>query len=162
MACTTLEWTIRPAATGDAAAMRQCVHDAYSHYIDRMGQTPGPILDDYEAVVRREGSFVSVTPSGTVVGILVMIESATRMLLDNVAVAPGCQGQGLGAALLQLADQYTLERGFRELELYTHEKMTENIAMYGRAGFEETRRIEEKGFARVYMRKVLTPEAKQR
>ena len=154
-----IDWSIKPAAPADAAAMRQCVHEAYVHYVERMGQTPGPMLDDYDAVASREGSFVAMTAAGDVVGILVMIKSPAQMLLDNIAVAPTCQGQGLGAALLKLADQYALDHGFSALDLYTHEKMTENIAMYARAGFTETHRVNEEGFARVYMRKVLDPKA---
>ncbi len=33
--------------------------------------------------------------------------------------------------------------------------MTENIALYGRLGFRGTGRVNEKGFERVYMAKVL-------
>jgi len=43
--------------------------------------------------------------------------------------------------------------GFAELRLYTHEAMSENIALYRRLGFEETRRRQEDGYDRVFMRK---------
>ena len=45
--------------------------------------------------------------------------------------------------------------GYRELRLYTHEKMTENIALYLRVGFAETGRAQEAGYDRVFMTKHL-------
>lgn len=44
-------------------------------------------------------------------------------------------------------------RGYPEIRLYTHECMVENIAMYPRLGYEESHRVTEKGYARIYMRK---------
>ena len=35
---------IRPAVTGDAAAVRDVVHAAYAHYVARIGKPPGPML----------------------------------------------------------------------------------------------------------------------
>ena len=46
-------------------------------------------------------------------------------------------------------------KGFTAIELYTHELMTENIALYRRLGYEEFARRAEKGYKRVYMRKAL-------
>ena len=116
------------------------------------------MLDDYVAVAARRGAFVAVTDSSSkqpaadeIVGVLVLIESADGILLDNIAVHPTRQGSGIGAKLLGLADDYALKLGFDALNLYTHELMTENIAMYQRAGFVETKRVSEHGFARVYM-----------
>ena len=40
--------------------------------------------------------------------------------------------------------------------LYTHVLMVENVAIYRRLGFEETHRVTEKGYDRVYMAKDLT------
>lgn len=41
------------------------------------------------------------------------------------------------------------------IRLYTHERMLENIKIYGKLGYQETRRAVEDGFARVFMRKSL-------
>ena len=42
-----------------------------------------------------------------------------------------------------------------ELRLYTHETMTENIALYTRLGFAETGRGHDAGYDRVFMTKRL-------
>lgn len=45
--------------------------------------------------------------------------------------------------------------GFDTVTLYTNERMTENIELYKKLGFEETERRLEKGYHRVYMRKTV-------
>ncbi len=56
---------------------------------------------------------------------------------------------------MQFAETEARRRGYDHIRLYTHVLMTENIAIYRRAGYVETHRIAEKGFDRVYMTKNL-------
>jgi hypothetical protein len=63
----------------------------------------------------------------------------------------------VGCTLLELADAEAMLQGYGELHLYTHETMTENIALYTRIGWIETHRGEQDGYARVLMRKPLLP-----
>ena len=83
----------------------------------------------------------------------------TCLLLDNIAVHPDYQGLGIGRALLERADAEALCQGYGALRLYTHETMTENIALYTRNGWVETHRGHHAGYARVFMRKRLSPPA---
>jgi hypothetical protein len=46
--------------------------------------------------------------------------------------------------------------GFDSIYLHTHEKMTENIALYSRIGYAEYDGRRQDGFSLVYMRKPLT------
>ena len=46
--------------------------------------------------------------------------------------------------------------GLPETRLYTHERMTANIAFYTRLGYDQVVRRVEDGFARVFMRKLLS------
>ena len=68
---------------------------------------------------------------------------------------PDRQGRGFGRALLGFAEIEARRLGLTELRLYTHEKMTENIALYERLGFTETGRGREAGYDRVFMRKLV-------
>ena len=86
---------IRTAKKTDAAKMRICVEEAYRHYIPRMGKPPGPMLDNYEGVIRHHTAFVA-EHDGEIVGVLVLIRAETGILLDNVAVHPRHQEKGLG------------------------------------------------------------------
>jgi GNAT superfamily N-acetyltransferase len=85
--------------------------------------------------------------------LIVLLAEADHLLLDNVAVDPAAQGQGVGRALIGFAAAEARRRGYREMRLYTHQMMTENIALYARTGWVETGRGEQGGFARVFFRK---------
>lgn len=91
-----------------------------------------------------------------IIGGLVLVAKEGYLLLENIAVHPDHQGRGVGRALLQLADAEALSQGYRELRLYTHETMKENIALYTRIGWVETHREHQSGYARVFMRKRLS------
>ena len=146
--------SIRRATAADAEAIASCVKAAYQHYIERMGKPPGPMLDDYEQVVKNHHVTVA-QHEVEIVGVLVLISLQDGVLLDNVAVLPLFQGQKLGKRLMQLAEGEVKSRGYSEIHLYTHEKMTENIAMYTKMGYVEVSRRVVNGYDRVYMTKQL-------
>jgi ribosomal protein S18 acetylase RimI-like enzyme len=145
---------IRPAHPSEVDTLRDVVHAAYLHYIPRIGKPPGPMLDDYAARIA-DGQAWVLEDAGRVLGILVLEETPDGFLLDNIAVSPEGQGKGYGRALIEFAEAEARRRGFAEIRLYTHEMMTENIALYTRIGFVETHRVSEKGYDRVYMTKHL-------
>ncbi len=143
---------IRPAKPDEADGVREVVDGAYRHYIARMGKPPGPMLDDYVQRIA-DGQTWVMERAAHIAGVLVLEETAEGLLLDNIAVLPDQQGTGVGRALLEVAEAEARRRGFPAIYLYTHELMTENIALYTRIGYVETRRVTEKGYDRVYMTK---------
>ncbi len=145
---------IRPALPEDVADIGACVASAYEIYIARIGKPPGPMLEDYGEVIRRHRVFV-LEHDGRIAGVVVLVRRRDGLLLDNVAVRPEHQGRGYGCKLIAFAEAEARRQGFRALELYTHERMTENIEMYRRLGYVETERRQEHGYDRVYMRKLL-------
>ena len=145
---------IRPAVTADTQAVMAVVEAAYTHYIARIGKRPGPMDDDYAARIAAGQTWV-LDRDGMIAGILVLEETADGFLLDNIAVRPEFYGQGLGRILIAFTEAEAKRRGFTAIRLYTHALMTENIALYTRLGFNETGRVTEKGFDRVYMEKPL-------
>jgi ribosomal protein S18 acetylase RimI-like enzyme len=145
---------IRPAHPDDTEAVRDVVHAAYAHYVPRIGKPPGPMLDDYAQRIA-DGQAWVLEDAGRIIGVLVLEEGADGFLLDNIAVLPECQGKGLGRSLIEFAEAEARRRGYREIRLYTHVLMTENIALYRRVGFVQTHRVSEKGYDRVYMTKQL-------
>lgn len=145
---------IRLAAPEDLSAVETIVRHAYSHYISRIGRKPAPMLDNYASLIHSGRVHVAVQ-DGIVHGILVLIQEADVMLLDNIAVVPSAQGTGIGRRLLEFAENSASEAGFSHIRLYTHEAMTENLFLYQSIGYVETHRDEEKGLQRVYMVKFL-------
>ena len=149
----------RPARIEDATAITECVASAYSHYIDRIGKPPGPMLDDYSEMIMQH--YVQVLVDGTnIVGVLVLIRQTQSLLLDNVAVHPDYQGIGLGRQMMTFAEQEALRMGYKAVILYTNEHMTENLELYKTLGYLETERKTVQGYQRIYMRKKLMNEAK--
>ena len=148
------DWSIRPAERGDAAVVRDLVRMAYSKYVERIGKEPAPMLEDYDALIRA-GEVWVWDEGGEVLGVLVMRPADDHLFVDNVAVAPGHQGRGLGRELLAFAEERAEREGLPEVRLYTNEKMHENLAVYARLGFEETERKIDGGYRRVFMRKRL-------
>lgn len=145
---------LRRAVLSDARAVSECVNTAYAHWIPRIGRKPWPMLQDYSAVIQTEHVVVAEA-GGEVAGVLVLSETSEGFFIDNVAVLPSRKGQGIGRALLVHAEQEAMARGHMSLNLYTNEKMSENIALYERAGYVEYERRQEDGFRRVFLRKAL-------
>ncbi len=146
---------LRPATLDDLHPVETIVRTAYAHYVPRIGREPGPMLDDYSALIQ-QGHVHVIEHNGTAQGVLVLIPEPTAMLLDNVAVSPDAQGLGLGRKMLEFAERTAMQSGYRTIKLYTNEAMTENIALYARIGYVETHRAVEKGLRRVYMAKPLS------
>ncbi len=147
--------TILPARSEDADAVAALVAAAYEPYVARIGTKPGPMLDDYDAVIANHIVFVAYGEGG-ITGVIVLIEKGEGgILFDNIAVAPDAQGSGLGRRLMDFAEAEAVRRGYARLDLYTHEMMTENVEIYARRGYVETDRRTERGFPRVYMAKDL-------
>jgi ribosomal protein S18 acetylase RimI-like enzyme len=144
--------TIRRARRGDAECIAALVAEAYTPDISRIGKKPAPMLDDYGLLVADSNVFV-LTDDTDIVGVLVMSQENTELLLLNVAVLPRCKGKGIGKMLMKFCEEYAHRTGCNAIRLYTHELMVENIEIYKKLGYQETHRATENGFARVFMRK---------
>ncbi|WP_447753644.1 GNAT family N-acetyltransferase [Pseudomonas nicosulfuronedens] len=146
--------TLRPAVNDDAGFAAVCAAAAYAQWIPKLGRKPGPMLDDYHAVIAEDRVLIAEA-DGAPVGLLVMRETDEGFLLDNIAVLPECVGQGIGRVLLVQAEEAAVQLGYQSLYLYTNERMVENIELYAKNGYLEYARRLENGFRRVYMRKQL-------
>jgi ribosomal protein S18 acetylase RimI-like enzyme len=146
---------IRLAEPADRAAIEAIVRAAYAVYIPRIGKPPGPMLDDYTRLIA-DGAVSVIEEAGEeIAALIVLLPKPDHLLLDNIAVRPDRQGKGFGRALIEHAEREAGRLGYREIRLYTHEKMTENIALYTRIGFVETERRNDGGYDRVFMIKAL-------
>ena len=147
-------YSFRSANEFDISKVAALVNAAYGHYVERIGMLPRPMTDDYVEVIANRR--VTVAEShGTIVGVIVLTVDDEGFLIDNVAVDPSHRGKGLGKALLEFAQSEARRAGFDSIYLYTHEKMTENLALYSKLGYVEYDRRSQGVFSLVYMRKHL-------
>jgi predicted enzyme related to lactoylglutathione lyase/ribosomal protein S18 acetylase RimI-like enzyme len=146
---------LRPATALDVPHLERITTEAYRHYEPLIGRRPAPMLADLAGPVRDQDVWVALE-DGEIVGLIVMSATGPEALhVDSIAVLPASQGHGIGAALLDLAENRAARRGLGAVTLYTNQAMVENLAWYGRRGFVETGRRQEGGFARVHLRKTL-------
>ena len=134
--------------------MAELVEAAYGHYVQRIGGPPRPMTDDYAEVIRDRRVTVAEA-HGAIVGVIVLAVTDEGFLVDNVAVDPSHQGSGVGRALLERAEVAARRAGFDSIYLYTHERMTENLALYTRIGYVEYDRRLQGEHCLVYLRKKL-------
>lgn len=144
------------ASADDAPGIVALVRAAYSPYIQRIGREPGPMSADYPALVAA-GRVLLAHLDDRLLGVLVTESRPDHLLVENIAVSPEARGLGVGARLLERAEQEARDRGLAEIRLYTNAKMTENLAYYPRRGYRETGRRTEHGFDRVYFSRSLAP-----
>ena len=145
---------IRPARVDDLAAIQNCARAAYAHYVDRIGREPAPMVADFAGQIVN-GIIHVVEDQDRIRGFIVLYPRGDHLHVENVAIDPAFQRHGLGTALLDFAEQQAHAHRKHAIELYTNEKMTENLEFYPHLGYAETGRKREDGYSRVYFRKEL-------
>jgi ribosomal protein S18 acetylase RimI-like enzyme len=142
---------VRYAVPVDLASVQAVVHSAYRHYVDRIGVRPSPMDADYAHLMGRGCLYVVGSPA---IATVTLIPEDTGLYLDNFAVAPDRQGQGIGRRLLAFAEEHARQLWLPEVRLLTNVMMWENQRMYLAAGYEEYARSEPApGRSRIHFRK---------
>ena len=145
---------LRRATQADAPRLREVVRAAYGRYVERVGREPRPMVENYVDVVAAKQVTVAER-DGEIAGLVVLDVEDEGFVVDNVAVDPAHQGAGVGRALLEHAEAAARKAGFDSIYLYTHELMTENVALYERIGYVEYARRQHGDALLVYLRKPL-------
>jgi GNAT superfamily N-acetyltransferase len=142
---------MRLATPADEPTLSALVQHAYAPWIAIIGQRPAPMLENYAAQIAAGQVWLADDARAAIV----LKQYGETLFIDNVAVAPEAQGKGVGRALIAFAETEARRLGLCALTLSTHVKMMSNIALYRHLGFDETHRLTEDGFDRVYMRRDL-------
>jgi len=127
-------WELRQAVASDVAEVRRLTRDAYAKWVPLIGREPKPMTADYAEAVRRHRIDL-LHLEGTLAALIETIAEADHLLVENVAVSPAFQGQGLGRKLMAHAEQLAAAAGYREIRLYTNKLFAENVALYRRRGY---------------------------
>ncbi len=146
---------IRKANETDEDGVRTCAEDAYEQYTALIGKKPAPMAADFKRQISDGLVHVVINLQGEIEGFIIFFPRDGYMFLENVAVKVSVAGQGLGKLLIMLCENEARRLGLRAVQLYTNEKMTQNLTIYPHLGYREIGRREEDGFNRVYFEKRL-------
>jgi ribosomal protein S18 acetylase RimI-like enzyme len=143
--------SIRKARADDVPRIVAIARAAYGKYVARIGREPAPMVADFPAGIAA-GHVVVIESGAGLQGYMIAWPQTDAYFIDNIAVDPARQGEGLGRQLIDHALDEARRRRLPAIRLYTNAAMTENLAIYAHLGFVETHRSTEQGFHRVYLR----------
>jgi ribosomal protein S18 acetylase RimI-like enzyme len=145
---------MRPAVAADAPSVRALVRAAYAKWIPRIGREPRPMTADYERAIR-EHELTLLFVDGELAALLELVPHADHVFIENVAVLPERQGQGLGRRLLAHAEDQARRRDLDEVRLETNAAMKTNVALYRSLGYRVDREEPYLGGRAIHMSKRL-------
>jgi ribosomal protein S18 acetylase RimI-like enzyme len=125
---------IKKATSQDAQAVRRLVREAYAQWIPLIGREPMPMKADYERAIR-DHEIDLLYADGDLVALIEVIVHSDHLFIENVAVTPHRQGQGLGRYLLSHVEKKARKENLGELRLLTNQAFEANIRLYESVGF---------------------------
>ncbi|HEY2133011.1 MAG TPA: GNAT family N-acetyltransferase [Acetobacteraceae bacterium] len=146
---------IKPATPADVQTVRDIVCAAYAKWVPIIGREPLPMRADYEHALRHH-SIDLLHRDGDVIALIQTIPNPDHLFIENLAVAPPHQGQGLGRHLLAHAEQKAQAAGLPEIRLLTNSAFDANIHLYQHVGYRIDREEPFMGGTTVYMGKKMT------
>ena len=145
---------IRPAEPREAESIRSIVRAAYAKWVPLIGREPMPMRADYEQALTKH-RFDLAVEGAEIRGLIETLAHDDHIWIENVAVAPEAQGQGIGQLLFAHIEQRAAEAGLPHLRLLTNGAFEANLTLYKRLGFVVDRVEEFMGGTAVYMSKTL-------
>ena len=148
-------WTLRLGTLSDVDAVRDLTREAYSKWISLIGREPLPMTVDFRAALQSH-RFDLLYRGEDLVALIETIRCSDHLYVENLAVSPRYQKQGLGRRLLFNAEGVAREAGFNAIRLMTNETFTGNVKFYLSGGYKIEGREPIAGGVRVDMLKVIT------
>ena len=146
--------TLRRARESDTSAVKHVVDLAYKRLARRLGRLPLQMQVDHRKAIAEHQVWV-VEHNREIVAVLELVHGKDHLLLENIAVRPSHQRQGLGHQLMSFAEAETVRQRFGEIRAYTPAAFTENLALYKSLGYDETRREDRDGLKLVHLTKLV-------
>jgi len=147
--------SIRTATKEDSKWLLICTECAYADYVPMLGRKPVPMTIDYQAAIDDYDIWIAER-DGKRLGLLMLQHKKDHSVIYSIAVLPDYAGQGIGRQLLVHAEQTALEKGFKQLTLYTNERMERNLAIYRRLGYIDSHLTSYRGSTVVHLKKSLS------
>lgn len=146
--------TICRAQLNHSDEIEDIAQKAYAIYRSKMDKKPAPMLANFRQHITEDIVFVAKNEADKIVGYVILQQIDGQWWLDNIAILPSYQGQGIGRGLRLEAEQYCAHLT-DTLQLYTNIVMSENVRWYQRAGYVMTKQALINGYERYYFEKRL-------
>lgn len=133
--------SIRRFAATDAPWLVRQHGDFYARdegFDDSFGRLVAEILDDFIANhdPDREQGWIAMQGDRRLGSIFCVTERATTAKLRLFLLTPAARGKGLGKRLLATCMGFARERGYRDMQLWTHESHRAACALYRASGWQ--------------------------
>lgn len=146
--------TLHRAVAEDAGTIRDITRAAYARWVPVIGREPLPMAADYDYALR-EHRFDLLRRGDDTLALIETMLREDHLWIENIAVRPDAQGQGLGRVLLTHADTLARASGRDDVRLLTNAAFGGNVALYQHHGYVVTAREAFRGGVTVYLRKRL-------
>lgn len=143
---------LRLATPDDLGRIEAVVASAFERHLQRMGFPPAQLLRDDTAAIEAGQIWVLGEP---IVAAIVLIEADDTLLVENLAVHPDEQGQGLGRRLMGYAQQMAKDRGLRRVTLDGNQINLELRDFFSDLGYVQLERRSEFGHRRASFEKLV-------
>jgi len=148
---------VEPASADQVQFATKCAALSYEQFVVTIGKKPAPMVANF-AKHREQNELHIISFDGNPVGYVVFMKHQDALFIDNIAIMPLSQGNGIAGFVFAWLNRLAAEMELNFLRLYTNEKMTGNLSLYQHLGFRETHRGHENGFSRVYFEKPVSDE----
>ena len=142
----------RSAVKRDYLAIKIIALKAYEKYVERMGKEPAPM----RPIIQKEDVVFVCEDNKQVIAFAILVKINDQIILESIAVDPLHQKKGIGNNFIKYIEQYLIEQKINKYQLYTNEKMFENIDWYQKIGFKIFKKVTEKGYNRIYFEKKIS------
>jgi len=130
---------IRPAATADLGRIQEIETAAGGLFralgMDPVADDPPPTIEELNAFLRRGTAWVATGPAGEPIAYILMKVRGRWAHIEQVTVHPRHAHQGIGADLINHAEEWARRLGLGGLSLTTFRDVPWNGPYYERLGF---------------------------
>lgn len=132
--------TIRDAQPADITAMREIEQSAGEMFLlvdmPEIAADPAPVRRVYRNAITRKRAWLALY-QGWPAGYLIAKDLDGNLYLDQLSVDPDFARKGIGAALIDYAEQIAKDSGLPRMTMFTFAHVPWNAPYYQRLGFEQ-------------------------
>lgn len=141
--------TIRRATPDDIPSLNNLVNSGYRGEGSKQGwTTEADLLEGIrtteesllQMMKKPEATIILAEESGNLTGCVYLEKQDDALYLGMLTVKPNLQGKGLGAQLMEVAEQKAIEEGCTKMKITVITVRDELIAFYKRKGYVDTGR----------------------